>query len=160
MEQQRMVTVDCLADICELARRLDVYVRVSRGPDEDPPEGSKDYESGCRMPGVSVNPIAPPAWWCCTPQDWVARQLCQYLHLREEADDDRRVWLLTGREVGRGPDNEPLLGDVRPLAWVSDDCIGEARRRYEERMDAGRDSTRSPAGGRARPRGETAGPLT
>jgi hypothetical protein len=48
--------------------------------------------------------------------------------------------VLTGRKVGLGPDQEPLLADPRPLAVLSDSVLEQARRHYHERFDVGRDS--------------------
>jgi hypothetical protein len=48
--------------------------------------------------------------------------------------------VLTGREVGLGPDQEPLLAGPCPLAVLSDALVEQARRHYHERFDVGRDS--------------------
>lgn len=48
--------------------------------------------------------------------DWVARRVCQYLR---ELVEGARPWVLTGRVIDFGPDNEPLLDEVRPIAWLS-----------------------------------------
>lgn len=50
-----------------------------------------------------------------------ARRLCQYLR---ELDEGARPWVLTGREIDVGPDNEPLLDEAREL--------------YRRRLDTGR----------------------
>ncbi len=134
-------TVKRLAELAELAERLpSLHVRFSKGPEDDRDEPSSDYESGLDLPGVSVNPLNPEKWWDRPLEDWLARQLCQYAHLLEDSEDERRAWVLQGREVARGPDNEPLLSDVRPVAWVADEVIDEAKCLYEERFDVGRDS--------------------
>ena len=39
-----------------------------------------------------------------------------------------RPWLLDGRELARGPDNEPLVRCDRPIAWIDDRVIKEAAR--------------------------------
>jgi hypothetical protein len=104
-----------------------VYVRFSHGPEDDAEHSSVDHASGLELPGLSVNPLTPPAWWRDHPvQDWVARQLCAYVHLGEQGDG-RYPWVLEGREVGRGPDNEPLVVDVAPLGQVSDATVTEAK---------------------------------
>jgi hypothetical protein len=78
--------------------------------------------------------LRPPGWWTLPVEDWLARGVCQYLRkLREGA----RPWVLTGEVVDHGPDNEPLLVCVRPIAWLSADLVAEAHRRYRQRMDAG-----------------------
>ena len=39
-----------------------------------------------------------------------------------------RPWVLEGGEVARGPDNEPLVELIRPVAWVADEVVDEATR--------------------------------
>lgn len=113
---------------------LTTYLRYSPGPVADASHPSTDHESGLVMPGLSANPLAPPGWWSRPVVDWVARRVCQYLReLREGA----RPWVLTGRVTDFGPDNEPLLDDVRPIAWLSGSLVSEAHRHYHERLDAG-----------------------
>jgi len=68
--------------------------------------------------------------------EWVARQLCQYGHLSERPGVVG--WLLTGSLVGRGPDSEPLLADVRPQAVISPDCQRAAAELYEAAFEPGR----------------------
>jgi hypothetical protein len=34
--------------------------------------------------------------------------------------------VLQGEEVGRGPDNEPLVSCDQPVAWVADEILAEA----------------------------------
>jgi uncharacterized protein DUF6098 len=83
---------------------------VLQGPDEDRKNGgSVDYESGLRLPGFSANPLDPERWWTRPLRDWLARQLCQYAHIKDSADDGRVAWILKGDVAGRGPDNEPLI---------------------------------------------------
>lgn len=132
-----------LDSLAELAAHVQpgVFLRISRGPQQDRGKRSRDYESGLELSGLSVNPLTPPAWWTRPPEDWLARQLCNYVHLMEDSDDDRRPWVLHGEVVARGPDNEPLVADFRALAWLSDKLVAEAKRRYEERFDVGQDST-------------------
>lgn len=38
-----------------------------------------------------------------------------------------RPWVLRGQELGRGPDNEPLVRDVEPVGWIDERVIKEAR---------------------------------
>lgn len=132
-----------LHTLAELAERVgpDVYVRFSKGSHHDRTRRSEDYESGLELPGLSVNPLQPPPWWTRPMREWLARQLCSYVHLAEEADDDRRAWVLEGPVVARGPDNEPLVSDYRPLARLSDGLVDEAKKVYAERFDVAEDST-------------------
>lgn len=137
-----MTSVDSLAELASMVRRQPgLHVRYSKGPLEDHGSPSCDYESGLELPGLSVNPLDPEPWWERPIEDWLARQLCNYAHLLEESGDDRRAWVLGGRVVGRGPDNEPLIDPPEPVAWVGDATLREARRRYEENFEVGRDST-------------------
>ena len=94
------------------------YVRYSEGPDHDRDETSLDTESGLELPGLSVNPLDPEPWWTRETLDWLARQLCQYKHLRDR-NPDRAAWLVRGQLVGRGPDCEPLLGEVEFVAELA-----------------------------------------
>lgn len=141
-----MRTIDKLDEVAELAAgQPALFVRVSRGPEDDQRTGSTDYETGLTMPGLSVNPLHPARWWRDRPvADWVARQLCAYDHL---VDDERRPWLLVGRIVDRGPDNEPLVEVVSPVAWLGAGVMDEAgRRRRESGSGSSRPEDGSPRG--------------
>ena len=128
-----------VAEVVELVSVVHpLYVRVSGGPEQDAAEASRDHESGCVLPGLSVHPMNPEPWWDRPPEHWVARQLCQYAHL---LGPGRVPWLLTGRVVGRGPDCEPLLADVVPAASLDPRVVEEAGRLYREVFDAGHDGT-------------------
>ena len=138
IEELRVVT--SLAELEELIAP-NVFVRFSKGPAADRGRRSTDYESGLDLQGLAVNPLQPESWWTRPLQEWLARQLCQYMHLREEADDERVPWVLSGEIVSRGPDNEPLIGTFHPLAVVADPALREAKKVYEERFETGQDST-------------------
>jgi hypothetical protein len=133
-------TVGSLDDLAALvAEQPDVCVRYSKGPAADSARRSVDYESGLELPGLSAVPLRPEAWWTLDPRDWIARQLCHYVHLKDESDD-RRPWLIAGDVAGRGPDREPLLERWTAVAWLSEALIDEARTHYEDGFAAGRDS--------------------
>ena len=53
---------------------------------------------------------------------------------------DRYAWVLTGRQVGRGPDHEPLVRSVSPVGRLTRALIDEAATEYRRRFAAGRDS--------------------
>ncbi|MFF5256156.1 DUF6098 family protein [Streptomyces leeuwenhoekii] len=122
--------VRTLAELTGLVeRRRGLYVRWSRGPETDLTDvSSKDELTGTPMPGLSANPLDVEDWWEDRPvRVWVARRLHDYAHLPHDKGPGVRAWVLTGREIGRGPDNEPLVTDARPLCWIDSGVIGEAR---------------------------------
>ena len=132
--------VRTLDQLCDLVGP-EAFVRYSKGPQDDRDSTSRDYESGLDLPGLSVNPLQPEDWWTRPLKEWLARQICNYVHIAEESGDERRAWVLTGRVTSRGPDNEPLVDDYQPTAWLADDAIEEAKRLYRERFDVASDST-------------------
>ncbi|KES04000.1 hypothetical protein BU52_27355 [Streptomyces toyocaensis] len=120
-----------LAGLTALVERdRGLYVRWSRGPAADlRAVSSTDELTGVAMPGLSANPLDVEEWWRDRPVDlWVARRLYDYEHLPREKGPGIRPWALKGRETGRGPDNEPLVTDVRPLCWIGPGAIEEAQR--------------------------------
>jgi hypothetical protein len=131
--------VNTLERLDELVELLDlgipVYLRYSPGPEADAAHPSVDHESGLPLPGHPANPLRPPGWWSLPAADWLARAVCQYLR---EIHDGARPWVLTGDVVDIGPDNEPLLVNITPIAWLTAELVTEAHRRYRSRMNAGR----------------------
>jgi hypothetical protein len=136
--------MDTIDDLDELVETVDgptdVYVRYSIGPDADDQLPSRDHEAGVELPGLPVAVLRPEPWWPRPSIDWIARRLCQYRHLAT-CGSDRRPWILTGSIIGYGPDHEPLLADVAPIAWIGPRVIEQANRRYHEHFHVGRDST-------------------
>lgn len=118
-----------------------VFLRYSHGPGRDIEGGtvSRDYEADIDMPGLSVSTVAPEAWWPRPAGEWVARRIRQYADLGEQ--QNRYAWLLTGRIVGYGPDHEPLLTDIHPLARLDEAVLDEAADLYRRRFEVGQDST-------------------
>jgi hypothetical protein len=136
-----MRTIDELEELTELATgSAELYVRYSVGPEADAQRPSRDYEADLDLPGLPVATLRPEPWWCRPAQDWVARRVCKYMELAHRAPD-RRPWVLTGHVVGCGPDHEPLLASVEPIAWLGARALDQAYARYHERFDVGRDST-------------------
>lgn len=126
-----------LADVAQLVELVSpLYVRFSAGPMGDAATVSRDHESGCLLPGLSVNPLTPEPWWDRQLEHWLARQLCQYAHLQSP---ERFPWALTGEIVGRGPDCEPLLVGTRAVASIDGRVIDEAARTYAQVFQAGAD---------------------
>jgi hypothetical protein len=126
-----------LADVKELVEAITpLYVRFSAGPVADAATVSRDHESGCLLPGLSVNPLTPEPWWDRKLEHWLARQLCQYAHLLAP---DRYPWALTGEIAGRGPDCEPLLVGTTTVATIDRSVVDEAARMYAAVFSPGAD---------------------
>jgi hypothetical protein len=140
-----MPTVGSLDELTELAaQRPGLFVRWSRGPEADTGGTSADDLTGSELPGLSANPLAVEPWWEDRPlRLWIARRLHDYSHLERDKGPGIRPWVLEGEELGRGPDNEPLVHCVRPVAWIADDIIAEADRVVRE-QNAGWGSLRRP----------------
>lgn len=131
----RMPTLERLEELSGLVGHgPTVYLRYSPGPVSDAAHPSTDHESGLLMPGLSVNPLQPPGWWSLPVEDWLARAVCQYLR---ELREDARPWVLSGTVIDFGPDNEPLLDEIQPIAWLSGGLVREAHQRYHARLEAG-----------------------
>ncbi|GEN78778.1 hypothetical protein AFE02nite_05120 [Actinotalea fermentans] len=132
-----MVAIGSLRELAELLGLLGApaYVRFSGGPEADAAGTSVDKESGCTLPGLSVNPLTPEPWWDRPAEHWLARQLCQYAHL---GGGERFGWVLTGDVVGRGPDSEPLVREFRAVARLASGVLDEAERVYAAVFDPGR----------------------
>ena len=139
-ERSELAVAEDLAAVVDLVQRHGtLFLRYSKGPDADAREPrSLDYESGVELPGLSVTTIQPEDWWPRPAEDWVARRICKYAELGEE--EDRFPWLLTGQVVGYGPDHEPLVQDVQPLARISARALDQAQGVYRERFEVGQDS--------------------
>ena len=132
-------TISTLDDLADLVARdgTDLYVRWSLGPETDLDGGtsatSRDALTGIELPGVSANSLRVEPWWGERPMRlWVARRLYDYRHLRDLRGPGVRAWILRGRECSRGPDNEPLVQDVEPVAWVDDAALEECERLVQE----------------------------
>ncbi len=109
-----------------VTRRPRMFVRCSKGPASDATEQSRDHATGLDLPGLAVNPLDPPRWWRLPLEISLARQIRAYAHLSDD-QPDHLAWVLTGTVVDRGPDNEPLVVDVEPIARLaSDDYLEES----------------------------------
>ena len=132
-------TISTLDDLARLVEQDgdDLYVRWSLGPDTDldgsTPATSRDALTGIELPGMSANSLRVERWWGERPlRLWVARRLYDYRHLRDLRGPGVRAWILHGSECSRGPDNEPLVLDVVPVAWVDDAALEECVRLVED----------------------------
>lgn len=138
--REPLPVIDALSQLAAIVGESgEVYLRHSLGPDADLHHSSRDYESGLELPGLSVVPLSPPQWWRRPAEDWLARQICKYAHLTQR-DSRRFPWVLTGAVTGAGPDQEPLVASPLPLGRLSDQLLAEARDRYHERFQVGRES--------------------
>jgi hypothetical protein len=113
-----------------LRRYPRLHLRYSKGPEWDARSASTDAESGLELPGLGAQPLAPENWWLRPVSDWFARQIWRF-GSHSSADTTRIIWVLIGREAGRGPDCEPLLTNIVPVARLSDGLLAEAEHRYE-----------------------------
>lgn len=131
-EPDQLPVVADLEELSEMVRQhdagRDLYVRWSPGPSADACSTSRDALTGVQLPGLSANPLRVEEWWGDRSlRFWVARRLYDYQHLRDRQPGvGVRAWLLRGREVARGPDNEPLVSCDEPLAWVAESAMQEA----------------------------------
>jgi Family of unknown function (DUF6098) len=143
MDSGALPTVGTLAELARLVEgdphRGSLYVRWSHGPAEDladprrSRQTSRDALTGVVLPGLSANPLRVEPWWGDrSARLWVARRLYDYRHLRDQRGPGVRPWVLIGRQIGRGPDNEPLVVCRRPVAWISDEALAECERAIEE----------------------------
>jgi hypothetical protein len=121
-----------------LRRFPELHVRYSEGPVADSRRRSVDAESGLDLPGLSVDPLQPEDWWHRPVADWIARQLRRYRQSQQQ-NPDRIAWVLTGGVIARGPDCEPLLRNVVPVARLSESLLVEAEERYRARFDVASD---------------------
>jgi hypothetical protein len=125
---RELVTLDELVEVvAEADGGRDLYIRWSRGPDRDRGTTSVDELTGVALPGLSANSLRVESWWADRSlRTWVARRLHDYRHLRRDGQGCAvRPWVLRGREVGRGPDNEPLIDVREPIAWIHEDVLTE-----------------------------------
>jgi hypothetical protein len=134
-EPDDLSTVDDMAELAGLLeteqRNGELYVRWSKGPEVDlaTSSRSRDELTGVLLPGLSANPLRVEPWWGDRPVElWLARRLYDYRHLGEQRGPAVRPWVLAGRELGRGPDNEPLVVCERPVAWIADGVLREAEK--------------------------------
>ena len=136
-------TIGTLDELSELVQRHPhadaLFVRWSHGPGDDLASGqagrqaSRDALTGVALPGLSANPLRVEPWWGDRPiRLWVARRLYDYRHLRDQHGPGVRPWVLVGQQIGRGPDNEPLVTCRRPIAWISEDALAECERAVEQ----------------------------
>lgn len=120
--------LDTLREVVGMcSTRDDVYLRFSYTPDDSDSSARRERESGYLLPGVPAWPLCPEPWWGAGSRTWIARQLTRHSHLAHSAIEP---WLVTGQLRGRGPDCEPLIAHVTPLARVGHKALLEADESY------------------------------
>jgi hypothetical protein len=126
-------TVTSLQDLVELTRRTpEAFVRWSEGPQDDLRQHrSFDDLTHTELAGLSANSLEVEDWWDGPEDLWLARRIYDYLHLRRRRPAKVRPWVMEGEEVGRGPDNEPLVRCRRPVAWIAEEVVDESIRLIE-----------------------------
>ena len=133
----RALRVRSLAELVELCRGwtdgAGLFVRWSPDCAGDLAEQtSTDELTGVPLPGLSANGLRVEPWWEDRALDvWLARRLYDYRHLTEQRGEATRAWILAGTEVGRGPDNEPLINRCRLVAAVDASVIDQAIERIK-----------------------------
>jgi hypothetical protein len=121
--------ISSLDDLVTTARHVpNLYVRWSADPQDDMRANrSRDGLTGTPLPGLSASPLAAEPWWKDrSPRLWLARRLYDYSHLEHLRPPGTHPWVFSGHEVGRGPDNEPLVHGHRFIAHITDEVIAEA----------------------------------
>ena len=126
-------TIASLRELAELVRAgAGLFVRWSEGPEVDlRRHRSVDELTRTELAGLSANSLAVEPWWDGPHDLWVARRIYDYLHIRRRRPVAVRAWVLEGEEVGRGPDNEPLVRCHRAVGWIADQVVDEAVRMIE-----------------------------
>jgi hypothetical protein len=121
-------TITRLADLVEVARdATGLFVRWSEGPEADlRRHRSFDELTRTELAGLSANSLKVEPWWDGPEDLWIARRIYDYLHIRRRRPTGVRPWILEGEEVGRGPDNEPLVHVRRGVAWIADQVVEES----------------------------------
>lgn len=84
-------------------------------------------KSGNLLPGVPAWPMSPEPWWAAGARVWIARQLARHAH---RAHAGAEPWLVAGEVRGRGPDCEPLIAQLTPLARIDQAVLTEADEAY------------------------------
>jgi hypothetical protein len=121
----------------ELARLVDgwageheLYVRWTDDMERDIRTGvSRDELTGLELPGLSANSLKVETWWADRPLTaWLARRLYDYRHLSEKRGPGTCPWVVSGTERSRGPDNEPLIAECRPIAAIDMAVLDEVQR--------------------------------
>lgn len=139
-DENLLLVLDDLMTLSEyVTRNPPVFLRYSEGPRADAASSSSwDYEADVQLPGLSATTLNPEQWWPRPAHEWVARRIHKYADL---ARDPRRFpWIFKGTVVGRGPDHEPLIADVVPIAELGEPLLREAAAVYRSRFHPGRTS--------------------
>lgn len=114
-----MKTISSLSKIRELITQYgdDLYVRWGNPKLDNLVDGlSRNCATGRSEAGISCS-----RWWS-EREDLLYRWLGEYQFLRINGEEIV-PYLLTGEEVGKGGDGEPVIANGRALAIVSEDLV-------------------------------------
>lgn len=115
-----------------------LYVRYSRGPQVDARSNytSRNHAAGRAEAGLSVERLTPPSDWPGSAEEYVIMQVASYCYLLGQGDRGTRGWIMTATEVARGSDNEALVTDVTPVAWLDTDLVNALSQYHVAAEDA------------------------
>lgn len=136
--ETEMKTIKTFEALCEVIFKMEMegqspFVRWSTKPTKDAQEEfrSYNYANNHFESGVSVNALIAEEWWYLNAPDqtaakknYIAMQVAEYSFL------PGKPWLMTATETDRGSDNEPVVTEIKPLAWISLNVIDEAKALY------------------------------
>lgn len=118
-----MKSVTSLDELATLATTATIYVRWEvRGQAGIKRGYSINHVTGAREDGISANALM------LDNAEWLATSVLEYRGVC-----GLNGWVITGDEIGRGSDNEPLLANVTVLAKIGDTLVAEADQKIAER---------------------------
>jgi hypothetical protein len=136
--QGDITSIDQLADIISdrLENRQGVFIRYASDIAGDIKRGtSKNYANGETLPGISVNNLWDESRIRgLKDRGYIAQQVADYSFLMQQGVKGTRPWVLSGRIVGRGSDNEPLVGSgARVIGRLTPDTLDKLKAIANER---------------------------
>lgn len=109
-----MREITSLDELKELADKYDdLYIRYSSDIEGDKVrQRSTNHVTGNQESGLSANGISG------RDRLWIAINAVEYHRLCSGPG-----WIIRGRDIGRGSDNEPLLHDIEVIGVLGDSCM-------------------------------------
>ncbi|MTD14931.1 hypothetical protein GIS00_13375 [Nakamurella sp. YIM 132087] len=103
-----------------------------------------DPQTGVPLPGLPAVSLSVEPWWGRRSVElWVARKLHTAVAARRPG---AALWVISGAEVGRGPDNDSLVVDCTPVARLGSRLIASAGRIWADGPSADPAVARVPDG--------------